>query len=636
LSSENARIRPRRDTAANWTSVDPILAVGELGIETDSSPPKLKIGDGTSLWSVLPYVATIGPAGPTGATGPAGPTGPTGLTGATGPAGPGVTDGDKGDITISSSASVYTIDAGSVTLSKMADVATGTVFYRKTAGTGSPEVQSLATLKTDLGLSGTNSGDQTITLTGDATGSGTGSFAVTVGKINGVALSGLTTGILKNTTGTGVPSIAVAADFPTLNQNTTGSAATLTTGRTIGMTGDVVWTSPSFNGSSNVTAAGTIQSGVVTLAKMADIATARFIGRVTAATGVPEALTGTQATTLLDTFTSALKGLAPASGGGTTNFLRADGTWAAPPGSSVTPAALTKTDDTNVTLTLGGTPATALLQATSVTVGWTGTLASSRGGTGNGFTKFSGPATSEKTFTLPNANATLLYDAGPLGTPSSGTLTNCTGLPTAGLVNDAVTFAKIQNSSAASKLVGRGSASGAGDFEEITVGSGLSMSGTTLSATGGGGSDPWTWVKLTADVSTTNDPTAGYVNVTGLSFTATASTTYIIDYILTYQTAATTTGIGVAWDIPSGSVSGGNYSFGTASSIIGTVQRADAVAVNTTTAVSNSNTNIPLIGRAIISVGVTGGTVQLVFASEVSGSQVTMKADLSAISYRSI
>lgn len=42
--------------------------------------------------------------------------------------------------------------------------------------------------------------------------------------------------------------------------------------------------------------------------------------------------TASQATSALDTFTSTLKGLAPASGGGTTNFLRADGTWASPPG----------------------------------------------------------------------------------------------------------------------------------------------------------------------------------------------------------------------------------------------------------------------------------------------------------------
>jgi len=47
-----------------------------------------------------------------------------------------------------------------------------------------------------------------------------------------------------------------------------------------------------------------------------------------------------------------------------------------------TGAALTKTDDTNVTLTLGGSPTTALVNAASLTLGWTGQLAVSRGGTG--------------------------------------------------------------------------------------------------------------------------------------------------------------------------------------------------------------------------------------------------------------
>jgi hypothetical protein len=58
----------------------------------------------------------------------------------------------------------------------------------------------------------------------------------------------------------GVPTFRalVAADVPTLNQNTTGSAATLTTGRTISISGDLTYTSPSFDGSSNVTAAGTL------------------------------------------------------------------------------------------------------------------------------------------------------------------------------------------------------------------------------------------------------------------------------------------------------------------------------------------------------------------------------------------
>lgn len=62
--------------------------------------------------------------------------------------------------------------------------------------------------------------------TGDAT-STAGTCATTVGALNGTSLGGLSTGILKNTTGTGVPSIAVAGDFPTLNQNTTGTSANL-------------------------------------------------------------------------------------------------------------------------------------------------------------------------------------------------------------------------------------------------------------------------------------------------------------------------------------------------------------------------------------------------------------------------
>lgn len=73
-------------------------------------------------------------------------------------------------------------------------------------------------------------------LSGDATTSGSSVVAVT--RVNGVAFSGLATGIVKNTTGTGAPSIAIAADFPTLNQNTTGSAANFTNA----LAGDVTGT----------------------------------------------------------------------------------------------------------------------------------------------------------------------------------------------------------------------------------------------------------------------------------------------------------------------------------------------------------------------------------------------------------
>ena len=104
---------------------------------------------------------------------------------------------------------------------------------------------------------------------------------------------------------------------------TSGDAVYLTGNQTVTLSGDIT-------GAGATAITTTIANNAVSNAKLADIATARIKGRVTAATGDPEDLTGTQATTLLDTFTSSLKGLAPSSGGGTTNFLRADGTWAAP------------------------------------------------------------------------------------------------------------------------------------------------------------------------------------------------------------------------------------------------------------------------------------------------------------------
>lgn len=58
--------------------------------------------------------------------------------------------------------------------------------------------------------------------------------------------------------------------------------------------------------------------------------------------------------------------------------------WATISGADISGANLTEFDDTNVTLTLGGTPTGALLKAVSITAGWTGTLAATRGGTGYG------------------------------------------------------------------------------------------------------------------------------------------------------------------------------------------------------------------------------------------------------------
>lgn len=58
-------IQLRGDTAAAWTSENPVLAEREMAVETDTD--KFKIGDGVTAWVSLAYGGVVGP---TGATGP--------------------------------------------------------------------------------------------------------------------------------------------------------------------------------------------------------------------------------------------------------------------------------------------------------------------------------------------------------------------------------------------------------------------------------------------------------------------------------------------------------------------------------------------------------------------------------------
>ena len=101
----------------------------------------------------------------------------------------------------------------------------------------------------------------------------------------------------------------------------------------------------------------------------------------------------------------------------------------------------------------------------------------------------SSTALSGSSIVVSNGSALIQGAAGTTSTVLHG---DAAGAPTYGQVALAsevsgdLPFANFVQASAASRLVGRGSAAGAGDFQEITLGTGLSMSGTALSATATG------------------------------------------------------------------------------------------------------------------------------------------------------
>lgn len=99
--------------------------------------------------------------------------------------------------------------------------------------------------------------------------------------------------------------------------------------------------------------------------------------------------------------------------------------------------------------------------------------------------------------------------------------------------NGVVTYAKLQDVSATNRLLGRAS-SGSGDAEEITIGSGLSLSGTTLSALGA----PTAVVTKTADESLTSSNTLQ--DDDHLTYSMTANKTYIVMVFIIAKSASTT------------------------------------------------------------------------------------------------
>jgi hypothetical protein len=314
----------------------------------------------------------------------------------------------------------------------------------------------------------------------------------------------------------GVPTFraVLAADIPTLNQNTTGSAATLTTGRTVAITGDLAYTSPSFDGSTNVTATGTLATVNTNVGSFTNATlTVNGKGLITAASSGTAPVTSVTATSPVASTGGATPDISmPAATTSVSGYLTSTD-WNTFNGKgSGTVTSVAATAGTGISITGSPITTTGTLNITNTapdqTVALTGSTGISTSGTYPNFTI---------TNSAPDQTVALTSGTGisTSGTYPNFTITNSspdqtvaltagTGISTSGTYPNFTVTNSAPDQTVA--LTGAGTTSITGTYPNFTITSNDSATGTVTSV---GGTGTVNGITLTGTVTTSGNLTLG-------------------------------------------------------------------------------------------------------------------------------